>query len=147
MYLDSSTTKSLQSAFLSRSTNLLKQGIARRTFIKTLIGLAIVGVESELVACSSTIPVGVELFTYKGHTDFVFAAAWSPQRQYIASGGADKTVQVWNAIDGTLQHPTYHYPTYVTAIAWSPDGNHVAAGGDYGTVYIWDTTSSTEEPV
>ena len=152
MCLDSSSTKPSQVPYLSSSTKFLKQYIARRTFIKTLIGLAIIGVEGELVACSSknisipSIPAGVKLLTYNGHSDFVFAAAWSPQSQYIASGGADQTVQVWNAVDGMLQS-TYQHQAIVTAIAWSPDGNYIASGGDNDIVYVWDTTGPIEKPV
>ena len=152
MCLDSSSTKPLQVPYLSSSAKFLHQSIARRTFMKTLIGLAIIGVEGELVACSSetisspSIPAGLKLLTYNGHSDFVFAAVWSPQSQYIASGGADQTVQVWNAVDGALQS-TYQHQAIVTAIAWSPDGNYVASGGDNNTVYIWDTTSPSAKPV
>jgi serine/threonine protein kinase len=36
-------------------------------------------------------------FTHQGHTDTVLALAWSPNGKYIASGGADEMIQVWNA--------------------------------------------------
>ncbi|HZU66464.1 MAG TPA: WD40 repeat domain-containing protein [Ktedonobacteraceae bacterium] len=38
---------------------------------------------------------GNTLFTYRGHTATVFDAQWSSDDTLIASGGTDKTVQVW----------------------------------------------------
>ena len=64
-----------------------------------------------LVACwstqtgSSTPPPashtpGTKVCTYKGHSDFVSELAWSPDGKYIASGGLDHTLQVWEAMTG-----------------------------------------------
>jgi len=36
-------------------------------------------------------------YTYRGHSDVVYAIAWSPDGKRIASGSFDKTVQVWVA--------------------------------------------------
>ena len=44
---------------------------------------------------------GKHIFTYTGHSISVAlevqAVAWSPNGRYIASGGMEGTVQVWNA--------------------------------------------------
>src|SRR5690348_14469658 len=37
---------------------------------------------------------------YHGYSSYVDAVAWSPDGQYIASGGWDGTIQVWNAHTG-----------------------------------------------
>src|SRR5690242_4554123 len=44
--------------------------------------------------------IGTTLFEYHGHSSGAFAVAWSPDGTLIASGGSDKTVQIWSALTG-----------------------------------------------
>ena len=37
-----------------------------------------------------------EITTLKGHTDFVYSVAFSPDRKLLVSGSGDKTVKLWN---------------------------------------------------
>ncbi len=86
---------------------------------------------------------------YRGHTDFVFAVAWSPDGKLIASGSRDKTVQVWPVPQGVqLEDPaaegnvfTYRgHTTFVSAVAWSPDGRRIASASYDNTVQVWEPT-------
>ena len=73
--------------------------------------------------------------------------AWSPDGKSIASGGYDKTVQVWNATTGALLVTYKGHSETVEALAWSPDGKRIASGGGsaFGggdtTVQVWDPTN------
>jgi WD40 repeat protein len=41
--------------------------------------------------------MGDRIFTYRGHSSWVMAVAWSPDGKRIVSGSFDHTVQVWEA--------------------------------------------------
>jgi eukaryotic-like serine/threonine-protein kinase len=86
---------------------------------------------------------------YRGHTDYVFAVAWSPDGKLIASGGRDTTIQVWSVsqgvqvVDPATEGNIFIYRghrTNVSAVAWSPDGNRIASGAWDNTVQVWQPT-------
>jgi serine/threonine protein kinase len=87
---------------------------------------------------------GDQIFNYGGHgTNEVYALAWSPDGTFIATAGADQTVQISNGIDGTPSPPFFtdhrrqDHINRVFAVAWSPDGTAIASGDEDGNVYVW----------
>jgi WD40 repeat protein len=78
---------------------------------------------------------GATLLTYTRHTMDVLAAAWSPDGKYIASGGDEATVHIWDATTGVRiftytghvsMGPIAAQPGIVV-IAWSPDSTRIAS--------------------
>ena len=96
-----------------------------------------------IVSNTSSQPPGTTIFTYKGHSDYVDAVAWSPNNQFIASGSWDGTVQVWDAHTGAIITTYKGHTDVVSALAWSPDGNYIASGSWDGTVRVWDAFSGS----
>jgi len=95
-------------------------------------------------APASTHALGSTLLTYRGHTGAVYAAAWSPNGQYLASASADTTVRVWNTSSGeTLV--TYHGHAGlfngVFAVGWASNGSRIASAGADKTVQVWDAAT------
>lgn len=67
-------------------------------------------------------------------------ACWSQQGQYLAAGGNDKSIHIWDQ-QGTLCHSLKQHAGSINALAWSPDDSLLASGADDGTVLLWDTNT------
>jgi len=78
-----------------------------------------------------------------GHRQEVCGLKWSPDNQYLASGGNDNKLFVWSSAGQTTPMQTYSYHVAaVKAIAWSPHHHGLlASGGGTADRYIrfWNT--------
>ncbi len=71
-------------------------------------------------------PAGASpLLQYRGHRDRINTLAWSPDGQTIASGGNDRSIQLWEPVSGS-QLSRIAETDWVHALAWSPDGAQLA---------------------
>lgn len=102
---------------------------------------------------SSTTTAGSHiLLSYPGHASGVTAVAWAPNGKYIASGGNDHTIRIWNAKTGADLLILHGLSGGVPAISWSPDSMHIASttagpsvsGGppaSENAVRVWNVTT------
>jgi WD40 repeat protein len=82
---------------------------------------------------------GTLLVTYHGHSSPITSLTWSPDGGSLASSDLRGTIEVWNALTGTLR---YRYATsagIAYAVAWSPNGRYLAAAFENHTVEVWNT--------
>ncbi|MCY2989913.1 MAG: hypothetical protein NTY19_18880 [Planctomycetota bacterium] len=77
--------------------------------------------------------------TLSGHTDEVWAVAWSGEGDRLASSGNDGAVRIWKS-DGTLLHVLPYANAAVLSLSFSPPG--VLAACDNGSrVTAWEAVS------
>lgn len=77
---------------------------------------------------------------FSGHEQDIYSLDFAGNGRYIASGSGDKTVRLWDILDGKLVY-TLSIEDGVTTVAMSPDGHYVAAGSLDKSVRVWDTTT------
>lgn len=75
---------------------------------------------------------------YSNHRGHVNALAWSPDGRYIASGGNDKTIQVWSTLTGQRSFIYRNRSAGVNTVAWSPDNHSIVFGSNDRTAQVWD---------
>ncbi|XP_029345814.1 fizzy-related protein homolog [Acyrthosiphon pisum] len=79
---------------------------------------------------------------YAGHRQEVCGLKWSPDNRYLASGGNDNRLYVWNTHAYTPQLTYHQHTAAVKAIAWSPHQRGLLTSGG-GTadkcIRFWNT--------
>lgn len=67
----------------------------------------------------------------------LFAAAASPSGRYLAAGGVDKLLRVWDTTTGELAHSLKGHTESITALDWTSD-SVVVTGDGKGNVRCWE---------
>ena len=71
-----------------------------------------------------------------GHNGNVRAVGWSPDGKWIASGGDDATVRIWEAT-GVPAHVLEGHLAPVRDVAWHPQSQSLATAALDGTIRMW----------
>ncbi len=100
---------------------------------------------ASVVTSSSAAPLIVRCL-YKGHqrNSSIYALAWSPDGQLLASSGADGSIQIWEALSGQRLQRCEGHRGPVYGLAWAPDGQRLASAGRDGSVRLWSLSTGVE---
>jgi len=74
-----------------------------------------------------------------GDSSPIRSLAFTPDSQFLVSGGVDKTIKIWNVETRSLVQTLRPSPTQeVVTVALSSDGQTLASGSIDGTVRLWN---------
>lgn len=76
-----------------------------------------------------------------GHSGSIQAIAVSPDGRWLASGGYDKNIILWNRNTGEQEAILAGETSAVIHLAYNPDGRQLASTSVNGNVRIWDTST------
>src|SRR4030095_12607871 len=105
-----------------------------------------------------------ELILQTGHTQSVNAVAFSPDNRWLADGGQDNVIKLWDLTNGNVLRTLYGHSSNINALAVSEDGQLLASGsgnikddrdfgifikggvvgGEDNTVRIWNVQTGRE---
>jgi tRNA A-37 threonylcarbamoyl transferase component Bud32 len=86
----------------------------------------------------------VEVGRFTGHDGHVFHAIVSPDGKYGVSGGADKTIRVWDIETQKEELVLEGHKGMVFGLAVSADGKILASGDTARSIRLWDLESGDE---
>ncbi|MGW5265928.1 DUF4062 domain-containing protein [Microbispora sp. NPDC004025] len=81
--------------------------------------------------------------TLEGHTGAVRACAVAADGTWMATGGFDRTVRIWDITGRSRSLVLRGHTGWIWDCAISPDGTWLASAGDDGTVRIWNAESGS----
>jgi COMPASS component SWD3 len=76
--------------------------------------------------------------TLAGHASSVDDCAIGSDSSYLVSASSDRTVRVWNVVDGAVRLTISAHDRHVTGCSISPDDTLLASVSSDATLKVWD---------
>jgi hypothetical protein len=87
------------------------------------------------------VTTGERIAKVGNESDAVLAADLSADHQFVALGGPEKRVKVYQTKDGKQTGLIKKHTEWVTAIAFSPDGKYLGTADRNGGIEVWETAA------
>jgi WD40 repeat protein len=96
--------------------------------------------------CKAPLPVSTglssteekpEIYVPLGHRSTIYSSVFSPNGNYIVTGGEDDAVRLWDAATGMEIRTFFGHTRYVRAVAVSPDNRYILSGGEDKKAILW----------
>ena len=94
-----------------------------------------------------------EILQYTEHSDKIRALSWSPDGNFIVSGGgsvykkgnnSNFPLHIWDTRTGKRLLTCDGHKKEVYALQWAPNGLYIASGGDDRVVHIWEAATGKQ---
>jgi WD40 repeat protein len=85
-----------------------------------------------------------ELVIQSGHNSRVDCGLFSPDGRWLASGGADNSIRLWDVQTGSELRSLTGHSNWIKSLAVSSDSQKLASGSNDRTIRIWDIASGKE---
>ncbi len=70
--------------------------------------------------------------------DVVYSVAFSPDGKWLAAGGADAIIHLWNILDKKYAASLKEHTGWIDKVAFSPDGKFLASAGEDRAALVWE---------
>ena len=77
----------------------------------------------------------------EGHTNAVYAVAFSPDGKQLLTGSGDGTARLWDTTSEQTLHTFEGHDDIVRVVTFSPDGKQVLTGSNDRTARLWLVSS------
>jgi WD40 repeat protein len=77
----------------------------------------------------------------RGHAGVVHMAVFSPDGRYVASGGSDRTIRLWERATGKEIRALYGHENFIHGLAFSPDGQWLISASGDRSLKLWEVAS------
>ncbi|KAF8860515.1 chromatin associated protein [Acephala macrosclerotiorum] len=74
--------------------------------------------------------------------NYIRSACFSPNGRYLATGGEDKLIRVWDIASRSIRSTFVGHEQYIYSLDFARDGRTIASGSSDGTVRLWDIETS-----